>query len=793
MKTTTRGLLIAGVILAGLAMADGAEDPNRPTLGFLYSAGGQAGTTITIIAGGQKLRGVREVFVTGEGVTGKIIKHFSGRRLSSDQRREVARLLREARKTQVAALRDAGQNKNRRRKPERKRKPKPERKPAATKGDKARKEPVKEVKLPDHYLLKDLEKRTLRELKKIQEFFFDPAIQQQMSPQIAERVLIELVIASDAPPGDRELRLRTPNGVTNPMRFCVGLLPEISEIEVNDFTPMRLPATESPFVLNGQVDRRDIDQFRFTAKKGQKLVLETKARQLVPYMADAVPGWFQATLMLSDPDGREVCFVDDYRFDPDPVLLFLVPKTGDYVLTVKDAIFRGRADFVYRITIGEIPFITRMFPLGGRAGAAAVSDVTGWNLPFQKMELDTSVKAGTTNEVTMRWKNGRTNRLLYRVDDLPEALDTGSNDTIGTAQAITLPVIVNGRIEVPGDHDVFRFEGRAGEEVVVEAECRALESPLDSVLQLTGPNGDVVDWNDDREDRRIGLNTHQADSYLRVKLPSDGSYRVRISDAQNHGGEAYGYRLRVSPPRPDFTVITTPSALSLREGGTVPFTAHIIRRDGFDGIINLELAGAPEGFSLGGGRIGPGRDRVQMTLTAPQKALKRPVRLELEATEDVGGGQIRRRVIPAEDMMQAFLNRHLVPAKEFIAVVNRGRTRIPPMELMTRGAVQIPTDGSVRVLIKARGLPDLSKITFKLADAPEGVTLRDVGVTPHGLLLVLAGRTDPVKVGWGDNLIVEIYATYQPPRRGKRRPPARSVLVGVLPAIPFEFAAPRDQ
>ena len=32
------------------------------------------------------------------------------------------------------------------------------------------------------------------------------------------------------------------------------------------------------------------------------------------------------------------------------------------------AIYRGREDFVYRITIGELPFVTSIFPLGGRAG-----------------------------------------------------------------------------------------------------------------------------------------------------------------------------------------------------------------------------------------------------------------------------------------------------------------------------------------------------------------------------------------------------------------------------------------
>ena len=46
--------------------------------------------------------------------------------------------------------------------------------------------------------------------------------------------------------------------------------------------------------------------------------LAAAARELVPYLADAVPGWFQATLVLYDKKGKEVAYADDYRFNPDP-------------------------------------------------------------------------------------------------------------------------------------------------------------------------------------------------------------------------------------------------------------------------------------------------------------------------------------------------------------------------------------------------------------------------------------------------------------------------------------------
>ena len=109
----------------------------------------------------------------------------------------------------------------------------------------------------------------------------------------------------------------------------------------------------------------DIDRFQFRANRGQQLVIETSARSLIPYLADAVPGWFQATLALYDAEGHEVAFADDFRFNPDPVLFYEVPKDGEYELEIRDSIYRGREDFIYRIAVSEQPFITQMFPIGG--------------------------------------------------------------------------------------------------------------------------------------------------------------------------------------------------------------------------------------------------------------------------------------------------------------------------------------------------------------------------------------------------------------------------------------------
>ena len=214
--------------------------------------------------------------------------------------------------------------------------------------------------------------------KRIAEYVNTPAC-----ASIANLVFVEVTIAADAQPGEREIRLATPRGVSNPMVFHVGQLPEVCR------KPM-LTATSGarqggagaaqaagsevedritvPCIVNGQIASGEVNRYRFEARKGQRLVISTQARQLIPYIADAVPGWFQPVLALYDAEGKEVAYDDDYRFKPDPVILYQVPKDGEYVLAIYDAIYRGREDFVYRMTIGELPFVTSIFPLGGRVG-----------------------------------------------------------------------------------------------------------------------------------------------------------------------------------------------------------------------------------------------------------------------------------------------------------------------------------------------------------------------------------------------------------------------------------------
>ena len=117
---------------------------------------------------------------------------------------------------------------------------------------------------------------------------------------------VEVTIAADAEPGAREIRLATARGVTNPLVFHVGQVPEVARKAMKTCTfqvlgkehlaqRKRPPEEEEaritvPCTMNGQIASGEVNRYRFEARKGQRLVISTAARELIPYLPDAVPG-----------------------------------------------------------------------------------------------------------------------------------------------------------------------------------------------------------------------------------------------------------------------------------------------------------------------------------------------------------------------------------------------------------------------------------------------------------------------------------------------------------------------
>ncbi len=759
------GILHSALCILISLLALGATDAwAQPHIGYLYPAGGRAGDIFSVTVGGQNLMNITGVCVSGGGVRLAGMR-FMGRLrpLNRQQMMELQRRLDELRRKRSGASATE---------------------PAAQMPGRPANRNAPAVRLPNDPFLDNLDDLSDADLQLVAREFLDPNRKQTTKNSIAERVIIELMIDPDATPGDRELRLISPAGLTNPMCFQVGSLPEFDQKELNPAAPLTLPA-----LVNGQILPGEVDRVRFSARSGQRLVIRTQARHLIPYMADAVPGWFQAVIALYDARGRQLACTDHYLFDPDPILFCEVPADGEYQLEIRDSIYRGREDFVYRVSISEQPFITQAFPLGGQAGTATVAAISGWNLPEPQLTLDT--EPGDVHFRQTAWQGGNavSNNILYAVDSLPECRAVETNHAEQTAQPVTLPIIVNGRIARGGEADVFRFQGRAGDEVVAEVQARRLGSPLDSLLRLTDASGKVLALNDDYPDKEFGLLTHQADSWLCIKLPADGTYYVYLTDAQNAGSDQHVYRLRISAPQPDFALLIAPSAINLLAGRPAPVWVYAVRKDGFDGDIEVALDGAPAGFAFSGATIPCGRDSVRMTLTAPKMTFGKTTALHLVGRAQVAGASVTRPVVPADNEMQAFAYWHLVPAQELLATVTGNGGAVFGLP---KAVVKIPAGGETQLQINCPANIATASTQFELLEPPKGLSLGAIAVVKDGLKLTLKAGADAEKPGYADNLIIGAYALDPviPPQGGAPTGTKRGRSYGELPAIPFEIVAP---
>ena len=282
-------------------------------------------------------------------------------------------------------------------------------------------------------------------------------------------------------------------------------------------------------------------------------------RQLIPYLADAVPGWFQATVTLYDAQGKELAYDDDWRFHPDPVLFYKIPADGQYVIEIKDAIYRGRADFVYRIAIGELPFVTGIFPLG-QAGRQDEPRST-WRATICPENGDDGRPRQSAGHLLGERRRGRPGFQLGSVCRRCAAECLEKTERLAAKCPAGRASSDRQRPDRrPGDWDVFRLEGHAGQQVVAKVYARRLDSPLDSVLRLIDARARSWLSTTIIEDKGDGLNTHHADSLLNVTLPADGVYYLQLGDAQQQGGPEYAYRLRISQPQPDFALRVVPSS-----------------------------------------------------------------------------------------------------------------------------------------------------------------------------------------------------------------------------------------
>ncbi len=187
-------------------------------------------------------------------------------------------------------------------------------------------------------------------------------------------LIVEMTVPDGVEPGTHGFRVRTPLGTTALRTFAVGLLPELDETEMND-TPDGAQVMTLPMTANGALQRGgDVDHFLFEAKAGQQIVFALTGTP--------IGSRIDSTVAILDASGATIASNDDGTWQMrDSLLVHTFAKDGRYAVRVADALDAGGPrDFHYRLTAGELPYVTSVFPLGGARDSVTRFAVEGVHL-----------------------------------------------------------------------------------------------------------------------------------------------------------------------------------------------------------------------------------------------------------------------------------------------------------------------------------------------------------------------------------------------------------------------------
>ena len=304
------------------------------------------------------------------------------------------------------------------------------------------------------------------------------------------RITLEVAIGDGVPLGRHAFRLVTPLGATNAVNFMVGAVAEAAEAEPND-APAAAQPLALPVTVNGTIAKaNDVDRYSFEARAGQQVVFDL--------LAARAGSSLDAYVALRDSSGDVVAKSDDFRGRTDSLLAHRFTHAGTYTLEIGDGLNGGGSGHFYRLTLGELPYVTDVFPLGVRRGSTASVALGGFNLPSPTARIDASGAGDGVDELPVPVESPlgpALNEVAVALGDHAEAFEREPNDTAAAAQVLSAPSTVNGRIERTGggdDEDVYRFRAAKGQRLVFSVLADRAGSRLDSVIDVLDGAGRPV-------------------------------------------------------------------------------------------------------------------------------------------------------------------------------------------------------------------------------------------------------------------------------------------------------------
>lgn len=578
----------------------------------------------------------------------------------------------------------------------------------------------------------------------------------------------KVTIAADVPAGNYDVRVVNKYGVSNPRVFVVGVLNEVMEKEPNNDVPEAMKL-ELNTTVNGVIaNPTDVDLFVISAKKGQRIVCAC--------MAESIDSKARPLVEVYDPSNRRLAG----QSGPDAVTDFIAPNDGEYFVRVAEFTYTtgGPSNF-YRLTVTTNPWIDAVYPPVVEPGKPAQVTLYGRNLPggtpepgalvdgrpLEKLVVTLNAPTESTQlafrghieprqggadgfEYRLKGPNGVSNSTLIGFAQEKVVLEKEPNDKPDQAMELPVPCEVAGRIDKRGDRDWYSFNAKKGESFVIDlcADRIGISTDFQFTVRAAKATSDMADKDDNPETlsgTQFYSRTTDPDSFT-FAAPEDGKYLIQVSSRESsyQYGPRAAYRLRVSPPRPDFRVVAMPSSnyapdtTILRADGNHFMEVFAFRYDGFTGPINLSVDGLPAGVTCTPQVIGTGQRSGSLVFSAAPTAAAYTGPIKIKATATIAGKPVVREarsatiawgVQPGQNIPTSTrLDQSLI-----LAVRDKALFKItaePENAFTGKATEKLPQPLMVK---QGEKLTVPYKVVRQSADAKVPLTLRQISTTPQ--------------------------------------------------------------
>jgi hypothetical protein len=402
-----------------------------------------------------------------------------------------------------------------------------------------------------------------------------------------------------ATPGIALLRVFTTRGVSAPRLVVVDDLSSVPERGGNQ-APSTAQELDWPCALDGACNEARLDYFRIRLRAGQEVAVEV--------LAQRVGAPLDAVLRLLDAAGRELAYSDDAPgTGADPRLVYRADAERDVTIEVRDIAYRGGAEFVYRLRLGDFPLATTTFPLAGRRGTLASFQALGTRsegvVPLSVQIPLAFPLAGLPLGLRLPQGSGSA-FVTVLASETTEFVEEEPNDSPGQATRVEHPGAINGRLGAPKDRDHFLLRARKGERLLLVGRTRELGSPTDLVLRVNGLDGAKLAEADD---------AGAEEGRLDFKSPESGDYVLTVEDLTRSGGEEYAYRIEAFAFQPSFRLRVEGETFNAAAGGSFEVKVSCERNE-YDGPIQLRFEGATAGLEIEANAIDKGKNEGQLRI-----------------------------------------------------------------------------------------------------------------------------------------------------------------------------------